>query len=131
MVRVTPARTRGTCTKNARHRRRSARCQAESSDVSSEQPDETSSPPTASAALAAGERLDPEVRTLAAGPWTMELVGDELGNIAYGGRPVLRAVKAVVRDQDWNTLEPSVQDLEVGADGQGLRISFKVSYAGH
>lgn len=61
----------------------------------------------------------------------MELVGDELGNIAYGGRPVLRAVKAVIRDHDWNTLEPSVQDLEVGADGQELRISFKVSYVGY
>jgi hypothetical protein len=99
--------------------------------VSSDQPDKTSSPPSASAVQAAGGRLDPEVRTFAAGPWTMELVGDELGNIAYGGRLVLRAVKAVVRDHDWRTLAPSVQDLEIRPDGQELQISFAVGYAGH
>ncbi|NKX49673.1 hypothetical protein HER39_03580 [Arthrobacter deserti] len=92
--------------------------------MSSEQPDENSAPPAAG-------RLDPGVRMLAAGPWTAELVGDELANICYRGRRVLRAVKAVVRDQDWHTLAPSVRDLDIAADGQGLAVSFNVGYAGY
>ncbi|NKX56339.1 hypothetical protein [Arthrobacter mobilis] len=76
-------------------------------------------------------RLDPEVRVLHAGPWTVELAGDELGNITYAGRPVLRAVKAVVRDHEWRTLEPSVQDLDISGDGERRTVSFTVAYAGH
>ncbi len=37
------------------------------------------------------------------GPWRLELRGDELAEIAYAGRVVLRSVRAVVRDADWNT----------------------------
>lgn len=37
------------------------------------------------------------------GRWRLELRGDELADIAYDGRIVLRSIRAVVRDADWNT----------------------------
>lgn len=37
------------------------------------------------------------------GLWALELRDDELADLTYDGRPVLRSVRAVVRDRDWNT----------------------------
>ncbi|KQR75160.1 hypothetical protein ASF98_04765 [Arthrobacter sp. Leaf337] len=63
------------------------------------------------------------------GVWTAELVGDELANISYGGRPVLRAIKAVVRDHEWRTLAPSVRDIEELKDDDGVSLRIHVDYA--
>lgn len=41
----------------------------------------------------------------ASGSWTLvRRRGDELADIAFRGRPVLRSVRLAVRDRDWNTL---------------------------
>ena len=37
------------------------------------------------------------------GDWTFELRGDELADLAYDGDVVLRSIRTVVRDADWNT----------------------------
>ncbi|QDG66995.1 hypothetical protein NIBR502772_13020 [Pseudarthrobacter sp. NIBRBAC000502772] len=79
----------------------------------------------------APSRLAPARRALSAGPWSAELVGDELANISYLGRPVLRAVKAVVRDQDWRTPQPTVRTLEVTQDNERLQAGWTVRFAGH
>ncbi|UVJ41357.1 hypothetical protein [Arthrobacter sp. CJ23] len=81
--------------------------------------------------LAGPSRLTPARRALSAGPWSAELVGDELAHISYLGRPVLRAVKAVVRDQDWQTPQPAVRTVDVTQDGERLRADWTVRYAGH
>lgn len=75
-------------------------------------------------------RLHPEVRALAVGNWTAQLVGDELANIRYAGRPVLRAIKAVIRDHEWRTLDPAVRDLAFLEDDDGVTLRFHVDYAG-
>ncbi|MCU1518914.1 MAG: hypothetical protein JWQ75_3635 [Pseudarthrobacter sp.] len=76
-------------------------------------------------------RLAPTPRLLTAGPWTARLVGDELAHLTYADRPVLRAVKAVVRDQDWRTPQPSVGTVDVAQDDEGLQVRWTVKYAGH
>ena len=76
-------------------------------------------------------RLAPPLRVLSAGPWTARLVGDELAHISYAGRPVLRAVKAVVRDQDWRTPQPSVRSVEINQDDDGLHARWTVAFAGY
>jgi hypothetical protein len=76
-------------------------------------------------------RLAPPLRVLSAGPWSAELVGDELAHIRYAGRPVLRAVKAVVRDQDWRTPQPSVRNVEVTQDDDGVQVRWAVAFAGY
>ncbi|KIS29103.1 hypothetical protein TV39_01635 [Arthrobacter sp. SPG23] len=75
------------------------------------------------------QRLDPQIRKLAVGVWTAELIGDELANISYGGRPVLRAVKAVVRDHEWRTFAPSVRDVAELKDDDGISLRIHVDYA--
>ncbi|MEU1973001.1 hypothetical protein ABZ477_15205 [Microbacterium sp. NPDC019599] len=37
------------------------------------------------------------------GHWALELRDDELADLSYDGRTVLRSIRAVVRDRDWNT----------------------------
>ena len=37
------------------------------------------------------------------GPWSLELRDDELADVAHDGRVVLRSVRAVVRDRNWDT----------------------------
>ncbi|MFT3797447.1 hypothetical protein [Microbacterium sp.] len=64
----------------------------------------------------------------ALGDWTFELRGDELADLRRDGRPVLRSIRAVVRDRDWDTA-PLVVDrvhatdatltLHVRSDGLG------------
>lgn len=75
-------------------------------------------------------RLAPPVQQLSAGPWTALLVGDELAHLCYGGRPVLRAVKAVVRDQDWRTVRPVVSNVEITRGVDGLHVRWSVTYSG-
>ncbi|WP_426226522.1 hypothetical protein [Pseudarthrobacter sp. DSP2-3-2b1] len=70
------------------------------------------------------------MQPLSAGPWTALLVGDELARLCYGGRPVLRAVKAVVRNQDWRTPRPSVSNVEVTQAADGLHVQWTVRYSG-
>ncbi|MCU1407588.1 MAG: hypothetical protein JWQ43_3891 [Glaciihabitans sp.] len=45
---------------------------------------------------------------IAAGPWTLELRGASLSDIAYNGTPLLRSIRVVVRDRDWQTIEPEI-----------------------
>jgi hypothetical protein len=58
-------------------------------------------------------------------------VGDELAHVLYAGRPVLRAVRAVVRDQDWRTPKPSVRDVEIKQDEDVLHVRWTVVFAGY
>ena len=49
------------------------------------------------------------------GPWSLMLRGDEFADIAYDGRVVLRSVRAVVRDADWNTADLVVDRVRVAS----------------
>ncbi|MFJ6158602.1 hypothetical protein ACIQF8_14995 [Pseudarthrobacter sp. NPDC092184] len=76
-------------------------------------------------------RLRPPRQALVAGPWSAEVIGDELAHISYAGRQVLRAVKAVVRDQDWQTPQPSASDFEITRGGDGVQARWTVDYIGY
>jgi D-apionolactonase len=56
------------------------------------------------------------------GAWSLERRGDELADLAYDGRVVLRSIRAVVRDRDWNTAEWSLGPVRA-EDGM-LRIAL-------
>jgi hypothetical protein len=69
-----------------------------------------------------------ESRTWRSGPWSLALRGDEFADIAFDGRPVLRSVRAVVRDRNWDTADLIVDrvrdsgatlSLHVRSDGLG------------
>lgn len=82
-------------------------------------------------------RLFAPSEPVVAGGWRAELRGDELADISFHGTPVLRAVRAVVRDHDWRTLAPSVRSVvhDHGADASKLVLGvdfagFGCAYAG-
>ncbi|WP_433719323.1 hypothetical protein [Microbacterium laevaniformans] len=51
-------------------------------------------------------------RRWSAGRWSLGLRGDELAAISVDGVPVLRSVRAVVRDRDWNTVALVVERVQ-------------------
>ncbi|WP_417510028.1 hypothetical protein [Microbacterium sp.] len=66
------------------------------------------------------------------GPWSFDVRGDEIADITYSGRPVLRSVRAVVRDRNWDTADlvvDRVRDsgttLTLHVRSQGLGSSFR------
>jgi hypothetical protein len=76
-----------------------------------------------------------------AGDWRAEVRNDELAEISYRGIPVLRGIRAVVRDRDWQTLVPVVQGrvhvpgvgghsvlLDVEFEGFGCRYTAKLAF---
>ncbi len=56
------------------------------------------------------------------GDWNFELRDDEIADLQYRGRRVLRSIRAVVRDADWNTAELFVDDVDERADGLTLGV---------
>jgi hypothetical protein len=73
------------------------------------------------------------VRSWRSGPWSAELRDDELADIRFDGRLVLRSVRAVVRDRDWNTASWQIEDAAETAGGLELRLrseGFGPSLAG-
>ncbi|WP_307225195.1 hypothetical protein [Microbacterium arborescens] len=56
------------------------------------------------------------------GAWEFELRGDELADIRRDGRLVLRSIRAVVRDRDWNTLDLVVDRVTAGETGIMLHV---------
>ena len=46
------------------------------------------------------------------GSWSLALRDDELADIAFDGRPVVRSIRAVVRDSDWDTAPLVVERVD-------------------
>jgi D-apionolactonase len=67
-------------------------------------------------------RMGGATRRVAQGSWSLELRGDEIADISFDGVYLLRAVRPVVRDRDWNTVPVSVlsQQLTGSDDGAVL-----------
>jgi hypothetical protein len=67
-----------------------------------------------------------ESRTWRSGAWSLELRGDEFADIAFAGRPVLRSVRAVIRDRNWDTAELVIDRVR----DSGVTLSLHVRSAG-
>ena len=64
------------------------------------------------------------------GPWRLALRGAELADVTLRGVLVLRAVRFVVRDQDWRTADDTVRTRTVDGDEGSLRIETSARYDG-
>ena len=51
---------------------------------------------------------EPEPRAFEFGSWSWELRGDEVADVRFDGSIVLRMVRVVARDRDWNTVPTEV-----------------------
>ncbi len=67
----------------------------------------------------------PEPVRLAAGPLSAELVAGALRSIRYDGIDVLRAVAYVVRDADWGTIDPTIEDLAIDQGANGFQVRWR------
>jgi len=73
------------------------------------------------------ETAEPEPRRLETGRLTVELDGGGLRYIRHGGVEVMRAVDYLLRDSNWATVPPRLENLLIHEDGDG----FLLSYTGH
>ncbi|KRE31365.1 hypothetical protein [Agromyces sp. Soil535] len=68
---------------------------------------------------------EPAPVDVSVGPWRFQLRGDELADLSFDGSPVVRSVRAVARDGDWNTVPTTVETVEVRPDGCDLGLSMR------
>ena len=62
---------------------------------------------------------------LRAGPLTCELDGGNLRYVRIGGREAMRAIAFIVRDKNWGTYNPEIQDLKIGQGPRGFEVSYE------
>jgi len=67
-----------------------------------------------------------EATSWRSGRWSLEVRGDELADLACGGRVVLRSVRAVVRDRNWDTAGLVVDRV----DASDLALTLHVHSSG-
>ena len=64
---------------------------------------------------------------LKAGPLSAELENGNLRYIRFHGREMLRAVSFIVRDRNWGTYRPRIEDLRVEQAEDAFRVSYRAS----
>ena len=62
------------------------------------------------------------------GSWSLERRGDELADLAFDGALVLRSIRAVARDRDWNTVPTIVEAVE--EQTEELRVRLRLAGLG-
>jgi hypothetical protein len=67
---------------------------------------------------------DAKRRELAAGPLTTMLDNGALRYIRYGGIEVLRGIAYLVRDKNWGTYAPVIENLKVKQGKDGFTVSY-------
>ena len=77
------------------------------------------------------ERLFAASEVLEAGAWRAELRHDEIADISYAGVPVLRGIRAVVRDRDWQTLVPVLRGIERIPAKEGTSLLLDLEFDGY
>src|SRR6478752_4853549 len=70
------------------------------------------------------------VRRLTVGRLTAELVEGNLRTISYDGLEVLRAISYVVRDKDWGTYSPVIDELVVRESDDGFTVTYRAACRG-
>jgi hypothetical protein len=76
------------------------------------------------------DRRPPPVTAVTAGRWSFELRGDELADIRYDGAALLRGIRAVVRDHDWNTIPVRVMHRREEWTPSGLLSTLSLRFRG-
>jgi D-apionolactonase len=64
------------------------------------------------------------LRILKAGALTAELDAGNLRHISYGGIEVMRAVSFIVRDRNWGTYNPVIEDLKIEENSDHFTVTY-------
>ncbi|MEM8950112.1 MAG: hypothetical protein AAGC99_12350, partial [Pseudomonadota bacterium] len=65
-----------------------------------------------------------DAKTLRAGPLTVDFDNGALRYIKVGGKEAIRNIAFVVRDQNWGTYNPVLENLKIGQGPNGFEVSF-------
>jgi hypothetical protein len=77
--------------------------------------------------LCGTESVDPPLRILRAGVLSAELDNGALRYIRIGSTEVLRAIAFLVRDENWGTFTPVVEDLKIDEAADGFSVSYRAT----
>jgi hypothetical protein len=72
------------------------------------------------------EKVTPR-KPLRAGPLACELDGGNLRYVRIGGKEAIRAIAFIVRDKDWGTYNPAIEDLEIDQRDDGFEVSYRAT----
>jgi len=64
------------------------------------------------------------LRILKAGALTAEFDAGNLRHISYGGVEIIRAVSFIVRDRNWGTYNPAIENLKVEEKPDGFLVTY-------
>jgi hypothetical protein len=76
-------------------------------------------------ALFGTDQIDPPMRTLRAGPLSVEFDNGALRYVRLGDIEVLRAIAYLVRDENWSTFTPKIENLEIDERADGFSVSYR------
>jgi D-apionolactonase len=85
---------------------------------------ETTMPVAAHRATVGRDEPPPEPIELRAGPVTAWLYEGDLRHVRLGGVELVQRVYMAVRDEVWNTIPGTIEDLDVRASGDGFVVTF-------
>ena len=86
--------------------------------------DNTLAAPSRAVRLCGTEAADPPGRRLCSGRHAVEIENGQLRYVRFGGVEVLRGIAFLVRDENWGTYSPRIENLDI----QETTGSFAVSY---
>lgn len=75
------------------------------------------------------ENVDPPLRTLRAGPLSVEFDNGALRYVRIGGIEVLRGIAFLVRDENWGTFTPVIDKLQIDEAPASFRVSYRATCA--
>ena len=75
--------------------------------------------------LCGTEATDPPRRLLAAGRLTAELENGQLRNVSFGGIETLRGIAFLVRDENWGTYAPQIENLEIEEGAESFAVAYR------
>ena len=77
-----------------------------------------------SMALYGTDEIAPQEYRLHAGPLSAIFVGGALRDIRLSGTEVLRGIYFLIRDRNWSTMVPDVEDLKIDQGPDSFEVSF-------
>ncbi len=75
--------------------------------------------------LCGTEQVAPPFRTLLAGPLSVEFDNGALRYVRVGGIEVLRGIAFLVRDENWGTYTPVLDDLRIDEKPDAFSVSYR------
>jgi hypothetical protein len=81
--------------------------------------------PSRAVKLCGTDTAEPPIRRLSAGKLSVELENGQLRYVRFGGVEALRGIAFLVRDEDWGTYTPQIENLEVRETPESFSVAYR------